>query len=317
MADAYAAQWPAIGTTARVVVTDAGALGAARAIVVAELAALDLACSRFRDDSEIAVVAMHSGHWTPISPLLAEVLGCALDVARDTGGDVDPTMGTDLSLLGYDRDFADVVHTTARATNGAVVPLTCRTAHRTSWHDVELDLPAGRVRVPHGVVIDLGAIAKAWCADRCARRIAAELGTGVLVSLGGDIATAGAGPAGGWAVRVQDRPDADDGPVATVLLRDGFALATSSTVTRAWRRGSQQLHHIIDPATRRPADAVWRTVSVAAPTCVAANAASTASIVRGHAAPAWLAAQGLAARLVDARGTVRAVCGWPQERVAS
>lgn len=312
-----AADWPAIGTTARVVVTSPEQLFAARQIVVEELEALDLACSRFRPDSEIARLAAHSGSWTPVSALLAEVLECALAVARDTDGDVDPTMGTDLSRLGYDRDFGEIAHVPAGSTTSAAVPLTYRLVRRPTWRDVELDRAGRRVRVPAGVVVDLGAIAKAWCADRCASRIHAELSTGVLVSLGGDIATAGVGPKGGWLVRVQDRPGVDAGPMSTIVLADGFAVATSSTVTRAWQRGATRLHHILDPATRRPADPVWRTVTVAAQTCVAANAASTASVVRGHAAPSWLAGRKLAARLVDQRGVVRAVGSWPTERVAS
>lgn len=314
---ASAAEWSAIGTTIRVVVTAPEQLFAARRIMTAELQALDLACSRFRPDSEIARLAADAGRWTPVSDALGEVLECALAVAGDTAGDVDPTMGTDLSRLGYDRDFGEIVHVPAGSTTSTAVPLTYRLVRRPTWRDVELDRAGRRVRVPAGVVIDLGAIAKAWCADRCARRIHDELSIGVLVSLGGDIATAGVGPEGGWLVRVQDRPGVDVGPTNTIVLSDGFAVATSSTVTRAWQRGASRLHHILDPATRRPADPVWRTVTVAAPTCVAANAASTASIVRGHAAPAWLASRNVAARLVDQRGVVRTTGSWPSERAAS
>ena len=308
------AEWAAIGTTVRVVVTSPRDLWAARQTAVEELKLLDLACSRFRPDSEIAQLAAHAGQWAPMSAVLAQVLECALAAARDTDGDVDPTMGADLSQLGYDRDFGAIIATTAPST---VVPLTYRLVRRPDWRDVELDRAGRRVRVPAGVVIDLGAIAKAWCADRCARRIHDELSTGVLVSLGGDIATAGQGPDGGWLVRVQDRPDIEAGPTSTIVLQDGFAMATSSTASRTWRHGTSQLHHILDPTTRRPAEPVWRTVTVAATSCVIANTASTASVIRGHAAPAWLASRRLTARLVDRRGVVRTVGGWPTERAAS
>ena len=310
-------QWPAIGTTARVAVTSPRDLWQARRIVAEEVDALDLACSRFRPDSEVARLAVAAGRWTPISPLLAEVLAAALAVARDTDGDVDPTMGTDLSRLGYDRDFGEIVHVGSTQAASAVVPLSYRLVRRPTWRDVELDRAGGRVRVPAGVVIDLGAIAKAWCADRCAARVAAETGVGVLVSLGGDIATAAHGPDGGWLVRVQERPATTGGPGCTIVLADGFAVATSSTVTRTWQRAGSRLHHILDPATRRPAEPVWRTVTVAAASCVDANAASTASIVRGHAAPAWLAWRGLAARLIDRQGAVRTIGGWPREQAVS
>jgi thiamine biosynthesis lipoprotein len=303
--------WPAIGTTAHVVVTSPVALDAATAIVAGELDELDRACSRFRPDSEIATLAGAGGAWVTVSDVLTEVLAGALDVARSTDGDVDPTMGADLHRLGYDRDFGELVEISQSVS--ANTPLTYRITRRTTWHDVELDVANSRVRVPAGVVIDLGAVAKAWCADRCARRVATEIGVGVLISLGGDIATAGIGPLAGWVVRVQDKPDSAGGPSCAVVLHDGYAVATSSTLTRSWLRGASRLHHILDPATRLPADPVWRTVTVAAASCVRANAASTASIVRGRHAPQWLAGLGMAARFVDVDGVVSNVGSWPQD----
>jgi len=68
---------------------------------------------------------------------------------------------------------------------------------------------------------------------------------------------------------------------------------------------------VIDPATGWPADTPWRTVSVAAASCVDANIASTAAIIRGEAAPAWLESLGLPARLVLPEGSVVRVGGWP------
>jgi len=310
------AAWPAIGTTACVVVTDAAHLDAAQRIVVQELAQLDLACSRFRPDSEIAQLAARGNAWTPVSDVLADVLASALDAAELTDGDVDPTMGTDLSLLGYDRDFGQLNALSTANSGNAALPLTYRLVYRTTWHDVELDHSARRVRVPAGLVLDLGAIAKAWCADRSAARIHRELGVGVLVSLGGDIATAGIGPDAGWLVRVQDLPDVTTGPSAVVVLGDGCAIATSSTITRTWQRGTARLHHILDPATRRPAAPVWRTVTAVANTCVDANTATTAAIVRGRTARPWLASRGVAARLVDHDGRVHTLGGWPSEVAA-
>jgi thiamine biosynthesis lipoprotein len=75
------------------------------------------------------------------------------------------------------------------------------------------------------------------------------------------------------------------------------------------------LHHILDPRTGRPAEPVWRTVSVAADSCADANAASTAAIIRGRDALGWLAKLGLPSRLVDATGVVFTVAGWPDEAV--
>jgi FAD:protein FMN transferase len=105
------------------------------------------------------------------------------------------------------------------------------------------------------------------------------------------------------------------GPYAQIAIRDG-GLATSSTTARRWQRGGDVLHHILDPRTGRPAEAVWRTVSVAARTCADANIASTAAVIRGRDALGWLARLALPARLVDATGVVFTVAGWPDESEA-
>jgi thiamine biosynthesis lipoprotein ApbE len=311
------ASWQALGTGVQVIVTDASQLAAARGILEADLAAVDLACSRFRPDSEIvsldrAMVGAAGGaaaEPVTVSPLLAEAIAVALRAARLTDGDVDPTVGAAMNAVGYDRDFALVQR------NGPAVKLTVRTVP--GWRQVEFDEQARLLRVPPGVRLDLGATAKAWAADRSAARIGAALGCGVLVSLGGDIAVSGQPPAGGWRIRVQDisgRPEnPPTGPSAVVAIHTG-GLATSSTAARRWRRGGDVLHHILDPRTGLPAAPVWRTVSVAAASCTDANIASTAAIIRGHAAPAWLARLGLPGRLVDEVGRVRTVGGWPAEK---
>ncbi len=291
-------QWPIWSTTARLVVTDPAALADAHRLVVGELAAVELAASRFRPDSEINSLHLSGGRPQRISPLLADLVAAALAAAASTAGDVDPTVGTAMRALGYDRDFALV------APGGGPVRLAIRPAP--GWQRVHLD--GDRLTVPPDVLLDLGTTAKARAADRCAGLVADRLGTGALVSLGGDIATAGPGPDGGWRVLVQDRPGE---PACTVTLPTGHAIATSSTAGRQWRRGGRWLHHVLDPRTCQPADPVWRTVTVAAPRCVDANALTTAGVVRGHAAMSWLRALDVPARLVSAAGDVLSTPRWP------
>ncbi|TDV57205.1 FAD:protein FMN transferase [Actinophytocola oryzae] len=288
------ARWRVWSTSASVVVTEADALAPARELVEAELAAVDAACSRFREDSELARAEREGGPVT-VSPLLAELVGAALAAATRSGGDVDPTLGADLARLGYDRDIAEVRDGPAVRT---------RVGRTTSWRDVGL---AGRtLTVPPGTRLDLGATAKALTADRCARLVADRLGTGVLVELGGDIATAG--PAPHWRIHVRDRPT---DPETTVRVTPGTAMATSSTTSRSWRRGGLLLHHVLDPRTGMPSNRVWRSVTVAADTCVVANTHSTASLVRGADAVGALSRAGVAARLVDRAGRVHVLGGWP------
>jgi thiamine biosynthesis lipoprotein len=93
-------------------------------------------------------------------------------------------------------------------------------------------------------------------------------------------------------------------------------VATSSTVRRTWQRGGVRIHHVVDPRTAAPAAAVWRSVTVAAPTCVEANTASTAAVVLGRDAARWLSERGLDARLVDGQRRVLRVGGWPEDVAA-
>lgn len=280
-------------------VTDPAALPAARTAVDAELDAIELAASRFRPDSEVCALAEAGGRRVPVSPVLADLIAAALDAARATDGDVDPTVGAALVALGYDDDIAGLDSASSPRIASVTLPV--------NWTHVEFD--GHSVRLPAGTLLDLGATAKAAAADRCARRVHDETGTGVLVNLGGDIATAGPVPDGGWQVLVQDT---DDDPPCQVALFSDAGLATSSTRRRRWFRAGAAHHHIVDPRTGRSVDPVWRSVSVGAGSCLAANTWSTAAVIRGQRAPEWLAALDVPARFVGRDGSVRTVGGWPQ-----
>jgi thiamine biosynthesis lipoprotein len=303
------AQREALGTTARLAVWPPERAGAAMAAVDAVLAALDLQASRFRPDSEISWLHRSAGGLFMLSDGLAEAVRVALEAARWTGGLTDPTVGEALISLGYDRDFAAI------DPNRREPPPDPLPAH--GWQEVRLDGPL--LWLPAGVRLDLGATAKGLGSDRAARAVMAATGHtgGVLISLGGDIATAGIPPRDGWPIVAVDRPDqpgprpACAEPAQLVRLPRG-AVATSSISCRSWRRAGRVLHHIVDPRTGLPAGGPWQTASVAAMTCADANAAATASIVAGEAAAGWLAAAGLPARLVSHDGQVRHLGGWPE-----
>ncbi|GAB1516865.1 FAD:protein FMN transferase [Actinophytocola sp. KF-1] len=305
------ASFAAIGTTAQVVVTDPRRLPEAERTLRVRLAELDAACSRFRDDSEIALLHRRAGAAVTVGSLLFDALDVALGAAARTGGLVDPTVAQAVCLLGYDRDFAAVdADDPAPAPPGRAAP---------GWWRIGLDRATRRVVLPRGVCLDLGATAKAFAADRVAVELAEDLGCGVLVNLGGDLTSAGDPPAGGWRISVGDDHRTTDPERDQTVAVHGGGLATSSTTGRKWRRGGRTVHHIVDPRTGTVPAPVWRTVSVAAASCVAANTASTAAIVLGPAAPTWLAERALPARLVATDGTVTAVGGWPaaERRAAS
>ncbi|GAA5143676.1 FAD:protein FMN transferase [Nocardioides marinquilinus] len=265
--------------------------------------------SRFDATSDLSRVNAAAGRLVPVRPLTLELVEVALDAARRTDGACDPTVGAHVVAAGYDADID-----TVRA-RGAV--------HRPapsapSWRAVRVDRDLGRLGLATGLALDLGATAKAWTADEAASRVARELGCPALVALGGDVAVAGGEH--GWPVLVGEAADDDPRHGQVVTLRRG-GLATSSTTGRRWPVAGRvdgvggvggvvgEAHHVVDPGTGEPTRGPWRTASVVAPTCVTANALSTAALVWGTAALDRLA--GHPARLVDGAGRIVTTAAWP------
>jgi thiamine biosynthesis lipoprotein len=332
--------WRALGTYVQLVIEGGHRLADGQAIATRLLAEVDRTCSRFREDSDLIRANRNAGTWTPVDPLLVAATAAALEAAAQTGGLVDPTLGRSMVAAGYDRTIDEV-----RGSDGpAAIPIP---AVPNAWRQVELD-PDGAIRVPTGVALDLGATGKAFASDLIADAILRNLGAGCVFSLGGDVAirqsfdqptdrpvdrladrlveeladsltsrnAEGRGVDGmddgspvPWQVTVSETVDEE--PAAVVTVTSG-GIATSTVMARRWQRGGTLLHHVLDPATGRPVDPIWRTATVAAPTCFAANTASTATLVLGDAAEEWLAGRPVTARLVSRDGEVRYVGEWSE-----
>ncbi|MDA8368033.1 MAG: FAD:protein FMN transferase [Actinomycetota bacterium] len=308
-----------LGTTVELLCTDPGALVVAADMLRDELERVDRVASRFRDDSELAWVNRASGTAVTVSAELGELIAGALRGAQLSGGLLDPTVGRAVVDLGYDIDFArlrrgDRDDRGDRGTGGAREAGPGTNSHpgeAPGWVSVAFDQRASTLRVPEGVLLDLDSTAKSATVDRAAARIASRVGCGVLVCIGGDLAAAGPPPAGGWSVGVDDVSGSDDSPAVVSVSSGG--LATSGTVARSWVHDGRVVHHLIDPRTGEPAESPWRTVSVAAASCVDANIAATGALILGAPAPQWLAGAGLDARLVSHEGGVVVTGAWPAE----
>ncbi len=299
------AEWRALGTNAHLLVLD-GDLATARAAVDRVLDDVDRTYSRFRSDSELMLLQTTPGRSVRVSPLLWQAVTTAIGVARDTGGLVDPTIGRAVRIVGYDDDFGRVA--------GREAAIHVELGPVPGWKVVALDARERTIRIPAGVELDLGSSGKALASDLAvaAARVAAP-GGGVLVSLGGDIATSGHAPDGGWRILASEDSETPADAPGEVIAIDSGAVATSSTTVRRWRAvDGTYRHHLIDPRTGAPIEGPWRTVTVVADTCVAANAAATEAIVLGEQGLARLAKAGLACRLVDSEGHVVRVGGWPE-----
>src|SRR5207302_9964956 len=130
-----------------------------------------------------------AGRWMRSSPLLIEAVEVALRAAELTGGDVDPTVGRELELAGYDRDWRELTAASGEHRPPPQEPIIARV--RSGWRSIAVDRASCMVRIGRGVRLDLGATAKAWAADRAAVAAFASAPCGVLLSVGGDIATCG------------------------------------------------------------------------------------------------------------------------------
>jgi thiamine biosynthesis lipoprotein len=284
-------------TTVELVVTEPRAVAPATAILEHQLDRVEQVASRFRADSELHWLHHRVAKEPSRTHMVSEDLFEAVTLA------VDPTVGEALRAIGYDRDFSELVD----GTDGSLpapqaIP---------GWQTITVDRENRAIGLLPGTVLDLGATAKAWAADRAARAIADELGCGTLVSLGGDVAVRNA-PAQGFTVGIAD-VTGDNNTAVKVQITSG-GLATSGIGRRHWRLGPYRVHHLIDPDTGLPVDPFWTTVSVAAGSCVDANTASTAAMIKGATAEAWLEERALPARLVRTDGTTRTVADWPADR---
>jgi FAD:protein FMN transferase len=292
-----------LGTMATVAVLSPSHAEEAEGILRAEIRDIDRTCSRFRTDSELAHLHANAGHTVELSPLLFEALEIAYSVAERTQGAVDPTVGSAIETLGYDRDFDEIESRPIRMADLGPVP---------GFRQIHLDRRRMAARIPKGVRLDLGSSAKALLADRASAHIAGQLGSGTLVSIGGDVAVAGDPPPEGWAIGIAvDSSTGADDVDQVVAIRHG-GLASSSTEVRNWQMGDELVHHIVDPRTGCSSTPHWRLVSAVGHSCVDANALSTAAVVWGASALQRLRPFNQAVRLVRRDGEVFVLGGWPE-----
>ena len=238
-------RWEAWSTYVYVGVSDAAVAEHAEHTARRLLHAIDVACSRFRADSDLTRANRQPGRWVEVDPLLVAAVRVALAAARTTGGLVSPCLGRSLVSLGYDADLRRLER---RAVDVLPPPPPTRGGRSGS--------PTRRCWCRRAATWTSGRPPRRGPPTCSPRRLAEDTGCRVLVSLGGDVRVAGAGEP--WPVRVTERPDA--GPSQVIGLTSG-GLATSSTLVRRWHSQHGEMHHVVDPRTGRPVAGVLRTVT--------------------------------------------------------
>jgi thiamine biosynthesis lipoprotein len=230
---------------------------AAFATVEEEFERLEAILSRFRPESELS--ALNREGTLTVSVELQHVLELALEARERTNGRFDPTVHEALVAAGYDRSFELVARESDQ--NGA--PASVRCGGR-----VELDPATGRVELEQGFRLDFGGIGKGYAVDQ-AVQVLATAGP-CLVSAGGDLAVRGDRV---WPIGVEDGP---------TLGLDRGAIATSGRDRRRWRRGGEERHHLIDPASGRPAASDLLRVTVVASSAVEAEVLAKSLFIGGE-----------------------------------
>ncbi len=299
--------FPVFGMEGILMVEDANLLDEGLRQVLRICSDVDEGCSRFRSDSDLSRVNGAHGARVHVSATFGAVLELSLRAARVTGGAVDPTVGTALEAVGYDRDIHDLrngVH------SSGTVPVRIP-----GWQVVEWDPAALTVRVPDGVKLDFGSLAKAYAVDLGAVTVAGRCGTAACVAIGGDVAAAGE-PREPWRIGIAEDHRTVLAKADDVIGITGGGVATSSTTVRTWMQDGVRRHHIIDPGTGLSTCETYRTVTVVAGTCVEANTASTAAIVWGSGARKRLEGWGVHGRLVTTEGDVEYAGQWPRKAAA-
>lgn len=236
--------------------------------------------SRFRTNSDLSRLNAAAGRAVVVPPALWAVIEVALDAARQSDGLVRPTVLDALEQAGYDRSFAEL------APSGTPASPAIRPA---DWRMIALEQRSHVVRLPAGVRLDLGGVAKGWAADQAVRRLAA---TGpALVDAGGDIVVSGPLSDGSpWPIAIAN-PFVPDDALEMLLLTQG-AVATSGRDYRHWQRGGIEQHHIIDPRTGQPAQTDVLTATIVGPSGPAVEMAAKVALILGsRAGLAWLDAR--------------------------
>ncbi len=275
------------------------------------LADLERRWSRFLPESDVSRLNRHAGRAIPVAPDTVLLVERAVEAWRLTRGSFDPTVLGAVVGAGYDRSFEELIgrpgghgadrraHAEARHPSSWRPP-TASACGAITWDRVLVTLPAG-------VGFDPGGIGKGLAADLVAGDVLSAGAAGVCVNVGGDVRVAGTGPDGGWTVAVEHPWAAS--PVALVGLTEG-ALATSTTLLRRWTVDGEGAHHVVDPATGRPAVTSLNLATVVAGEAWRAEVLATAVLLDGpDAALDTVGPRGAQALTVDLDGVVRATAG--------
>jgi FAD:protein FMN transferase len=264
--------FPAMGTSVRLLAGPGAPLDEARALIED----LEARLTRFDPHSELSALNDDPREAVPASRALRDAVRAAIAGAAATNGLADPTLLGAVVRAGYDRSLVGHRRADLReALAAAPAPRAAAPAPWADWRRVHVDDTAGTIGRPPGVRLDLGGSAKGLAADLAADLLAAH--GPCAADLGGDLRVHG--------VHEVLVPNPVTGMLADVLELDDNAVATSGIDKRTWwDAAGRPAHHLLDPATGRPAWTGAVSATAKAPTAALAEALAKAAILAGPAA---------------------------------
>ena len=243
------------------------------------------ALSRFRENSELNALNRTEGKPIRVSETMAQVLDAAITAANASQGLIVPTLLDALQTAGYNRSFELIEPSNEPTEHSQII----------DWQAIEFDKNNRTVRLPRGMHLDFGGVAKGWAADQAAARLSAI--TPALIDAGGDIAITARANDQDWHIAIADpfQPECD---LRLLMLKHG-GVATSGRDYRRWQRNGKWQHHIIDPRTGESAETDVMSATVIAPTTQEAEIAAKVALILGsRAGLEWIEARATLAGLV-------------------
>jgi FAD:protein FMN transferase len=258
---------------------------------------LETLWSRFLPDSEVSQLTRNAGRPVIVSPETTRLVTRSIEAWRLTGGAFDPTVLGAVLNAGYNRSFDELDASVPVVPSHLLVGCT------------DIVVAGNTVCLPPNTGFDAGGIGKGLAADIVTEEAMAAEAGGVCINLGGDLRVAGRGPDGdAWTIAVEYPGLAE--PVVLIGMTEG-AVATSTTVKRAWVADGKARHHLIDPQTGEPSDTDLTLATVIAGEAWMAEVLAKAVILRGARRAFDLLDPSVAdALVVDRHGNIDATEGF-------
>ena len=288
-------QGQTMGTYFRVVTRNAECT-VTKSAVQLRLDDLNASLSTYQSDSELSLLNNHpAGIAIPVGADLAAVLRSADQVARQSGGAFDVTVGPLVNLWGFGPASVNSQTAPTPAAQAAA-------AARVGMHLIQFQTDQ-ITKLSDDVYIDLSALAKGYAVDQIAQLLAANGCVNFMADIGGEIFVAGLNPQQQpWRLGIETPSPDQLGDIHTVVSLTDLAIATSGDYRNFRLVDGKRVDHMLDPRTGRPATNFVVSATVVHESAMLADAYATAFMVMGQSQAMALAQQlDLAVYLIMAR----------------